>query len=401
MVFGSSAPLLARLCGALLLQHLATGGASEELSCGSGGVGGRRCPAWPTDADEDELAAIQLQRTHPQKVRGRGSTAAANATTAAQFEACSFESDFVKDASKCPEYDGNVTSTLCGSCTGLCQEGQTENTDGSDPSCQPQNTELPEYMEACKAWDYHLSKLGLSWTKPHNYEEYAAKDLFHMCLGPGSISFQKGSNPCMIHQPFQFITGDDISCTANKYIPESAPQSTMTLEYKDLVKKFQQAHHACQNDENSRQYCLVDVKDPSSKSTVKAALSMGHGALKGICGSLTLMRYKPPTAWEPAGCADSGGACHPKNVEGQSIDRQAPKSFLEDFKYIVNLQIDMRSWSGELSAFAYLAPGNAAGNACDVMEVVEVDVSDIDFGKPTKICCQGWGDTAADCPTCS
>ncbi|CAE8651622.1 unnamed protein product [Polarella glacialis] len=244
-------------------------------------------------------------------------------------------------------------------------------------------------MEACKAWDYHLSKLGLSWPKPHNCEEYAAKDLFHMCLGPGSISFQKGSNPFMFHRPFQFITGDDISCMANKYIPESAPQSTMTLEYKDLVKKFQQAHHACQNDENSRQYCLVDVKDPSSKSTVKAALSMGHdGALKGICGSLTLMRYKPLTAWEPAGCADSGGACHPKNVEGQSIDRQALKSFLEDFKYIVNLQIDMRSWSGELSAFAYLAPGNAAGNACDMMEVVDVAVSDIDFG--TTIARASW-----------
>jgi len=83
----------------------------------------------------------------------------------------------------------------------------------------------------------------------------------------------------------------------------------------------------------------IDKALGNGQDTLDVAISVGHGVLDGKCGDVALVRSRSVT------------------------------SATSDFKYVVNLQIDIRSWSFEISAAQYLPGynttlGGCAGGAC-------------------------------------
>lgn len=271
--------------------------------------------------------------------------------------------------SNCKNWHGEQgTANVCAgseafSCYRLCQQGQTNITgpplpDGSDPSCDPSDRDLPEIIEACKAWDYQLEKDGLSWTKPYDFETYqnlGHSGLMKMCVGQGSISFPKSKFPCVIHG-----TGN-MPCTAHVYIDNNKTKA-------DAIEDFFRAKMIeCGADVYSNQFCVVDVEGIEAVP-VPVAISIGHGVLDGVCGSISLMRYSPPSGWKKVDCDASKGRCKNKGAN----QRQAPTGFGAP-RYMLNAQLGMRSFSGEFKSWQYLAPNNQGGSGCDVPSVKKLD----------------------------
>lgn len=294
-------------------------------------------------------------------------------TSSADWATCYVETDYVKECDTVTEdhcegcfWDGEPNPLVCGGlpCQALCQNGQPNKQDGSDPSCHPDDSDWAEYMESCKAWDYQLEHDGIQWTKPYDFETYAkiSRDddgLKRMCLGPGSISFSESRFPCAIHQSANMVT----CSSGGPYIDGSE------AKFDAIMEAFQAKMNECGANVWNKEYCVLDADGIEESGPVQLALSIGHGVLDGVCGSIALMKYSPPSGWQNVPCASSGGAC---NDKGSGYPRQAPTGFGKP-RYMINVQAGMRSWSGEFKSYAYLAPDNAGGNPCDVPLVKTVD----------------------------
>ena len=292
-------------------------------------------------------------------------------STSSDFTTCYVEHTYRKGCdtvtdTQCQgcDWNGSPNPFTCSvPCQALCQNGQAEHKDGSDPSCHPTDGEWPGYMEDCKAWNYQLGKDGIPWTRPYDFETYVEisnddDGLKRMCLGPGSISFSKPKFPCAIHQ-----SADMITCSSGgPWVDDN------TTKFDVIMKAFQAKMAECEPAPWSQEYCVVDAEGIEESGPVRLAISIGHGVLDGVCGSIALMKYAPPSGWQNVDCKHSEGACKDDGI----YQRRAPTGFGEP-RYMINLQAGMRSWSGEFKSFAYLAPDNAHGSACDVPLVKTVD----------------------------
>ena len=318
---------------------------------------------------------------------------AASSSSSNDFETCYVETEYVKGCSTVTEnhcegcdWDGSPNELVCGDpCVALCQNGQTSRQDGSDPSCHPADAEWPEYMESCKAWDYHLG--DRSWTKPYDFDLYAAisrddDGLKRMCLGPGSISFPRQKFPCAIHQSAYMTT----CSSGGPYVDGGEAQFNLIRDA--FLAKMDECGASVWN----KEFCVVDVDGIEEGGKVQLAMSIGHGVLNGVCGSIALMTYSPPDGWTTVDCKSSNGAC--KDKEG-GMQRMAPTGFGKP-RYMINMQAGMRSWSGEFMSYSYLAPDNAGGDECDVPSVKTVDWQTVQAWLATpsyKVSCDRFGCT--------
>lgn len=241
--------------------------------------------------------------------------------------------------------------------------------DGSDPTCDKTNyypiighcnpnplENPPTCGECCSIYNNPSCAIGPSESskcKENKCNTYtipclSTSDYKTMnsisCSGKSTAVFDKGTYPAFMDGGYKDVDWEDIKCMPKHY-------NTTVADFNNYAGQWYARYLKLKSKTTGFSLLTItDPDDPTKKKTIKAAMSIGHGLFNSSCGGFHLIRFKTVN--------------------------------LDEYKYIINFQVGMRTWSFETKCFDWVCYNQdpkekiIPSDYCQVFEAIQYEWND-------------------------